>query len=290
MRVSRANRALHTGPGRSRKRHRECARSEQPSLVHFAGHGGESGIVAFDRELALSQLKTVLGAHAARLKVVVLNVCDTAELAVGLSEHVAAAIGMRGPIRNSEATRFAQVFYRASATVAPSSKRSSSRAISSRSAPTFRCWPSRARIRRAVRGRSTPRPRKQLNAGGAQLLSAVALPQRRRLARVGRAGIQRPAVGGGAGRRRSAASRVEASRGAAGVQRCQRSRARRQLTVAAPRSRARSSSAKSRAAQASRFRLPHGPGGGRQRAVRARGSTRAAHACGSRRSRPARTS
>lgn len=85
---------------------------ERPTLIHFAGHGSDLGLAAHDRTLDLGDLIAILGAHAARVQLVVLNACNTAELALGLSEHVRVAIGMRGPIREAHAKSFASALYR----------------------------------------------------------------------------------------------------------------------------------------------------------------------------------
>jgi hypothetical protein len=85
---------------------------ERPTLIHFAGHGSDLGLAAHDRTLDLDDLIAILGAHTSRVQLVVLNACNTAELALGLSEHVRVAIGMRGPIREAQAKSFASALYR----------------------------------------------------------------------------------------------------------------------------------------------------------------------------------
>lgn len=84
---------------------------QQPTYVHVAGHADERGMVALGRTLDVEHLQATLGAHADRVRVVVLNACNTAELARQLSDRIGIVIGMRGEIRDSAAKVFAQAFY-----------------------------------------------------------------------------------------------------------------------------------------------------------------------------------
>lgn len=84
---------------------------EQPTLIHFAGHGSDLGLAAQNRTLGLEDLLAILSEHTARLQLAVLNACNTAELARGLSAHVRVVIGLRGPIREVEAKTFAAALY-----------------------------------------------------------------------------------------------------------------------------------------------------------------------------------
>jgi formylglycine-generating enzyme required for sulfatase activity len=84
---------------------------EHPTMLHFAGHGGEAGLEVSDRELGLDDVRAALGSYAPRVKLVVLNACDTAELARGIAGHVQCAIGMAGRIKDADAKLFAETLY-----------------------------------------------------------------------------------------------------------------------------------------------------------------------------------
>lgn len=88
-----------------------------PQIVHFAGHGNDSGAVYLGdehgrprpvRREALGKLFGILGEW---IKVVVLNGCDTLPTVEALGEVVDYAIGMNRPLTDAAAVVFAEAFY-----------------------------------------------------------------------------------------------------------------------------------------------------------------------------------
>jgi formylglycine-generating enzyme required for sulfatase activity len=87
-----------------------------PEVIHFAGHGDESGLLLVGGDDQASVLDAeglwdVLRDGAPRAWLVVLNACATAAFAGWLAQRVPCAIGIAGRIRASEAQRFAQELY-----------------------------------------------------------------------------------------------------------------------------------------------------------------------------------
>jgi hypothetical protein len=87
-----------------------------PDVVHFSGHGADAGIALHDaddtvRLLSNAQLGKVLAAAPKRLKLAVLNSCESAEQAQTAVEHVDAAIGMEQTIEDEPARVFAGQLY-----------------------------------------------------------------------------------------------------------------------------------------------------------------------------------
>jgi hypothetical protein len=96
---------------------------EQPTIVHFSGHGAGAGderpglVLHGDREgevkivsgPALAGLFSVLRGQVA---LVVLNACHSFEQARDVAEAVGFAVGMRGAIRDESARVFAAALYR----------------------------------------------------------------------------------------------------------------------------------------------------------------------------------
>ncbi len=87
-----------------------------PDVIHFAGHGDASGVLLVGRDDAASvvdaqALTEVVFACAPHANLIVLNACDTSELARRLATRVPCVVGISGRIRASEAQRFAQELY-----------------------------------------------------------------------------------------------------------------------------------------------------------------------------------
>jgi hypothetical protein len=91
----------------------------EPDVLHFSGHGSaRSQILLEDDEgnpahVEKDALVNLLGILPGRLRLVVLNACDTEPVAEALVQHIACAIGMHEPIGNEAAIAFATAFYQA---------------------------------------------------------------------------------------------------------------------------------------------------------------------------------
>ena len=106
----------------------------QPVLLHFSGHGTEEGELVLEKYVSLEELQAgthistgsamdadyieyadiarILSDYRATLRCVVLNACSTELLAEAICAKIPCAIGMRGPINDFLAVRFAEIFYR----------------------------------------------------------------------------------------------------------------------------------------------------------------------------------
>jgi len=90
---------------------------QKPQIVHFSGHGRDSGAIYLGNDLGLSQAveREALGRLFSILKppprVVVLNACDSDSVAETLGGVVDYTIGMNSPIGDPAAITFAAHFY-----------------------------------------------------------------------------------------------------------------------------------------------------------------------------------
>jgi len=106
----------------------------RPVLLHFSGHGTEEGELVLEKYTSLEELRAgthissglaagadyieyaniarILAVYRATLRCVVLNACSTERLAEAICAEIPCAIGMRGPINDFLAIRFAEIFYR----------------------------------------------------------------------------------------------------------------------------------------------------------------------------------
>jgi hypothetical protein len=90
----------------------------RPTIAHFSGHGsGSSGILLTDdrgraRPVPPAALSALFGILDGGPQCVVLNACFTDEQARSIAAHVPCVIGMRGPVLDDAAIRFAAGFYR----------------------------------------------------------------------------------------------------------------------------------------------------------------------------------
>jgi hypothetical protein len=88
-----------------------------PRIVHFAGHGGDTGVIymgdASGRPGAVGKeaLAALFGILSEWVKVVILNGCDTLPIVEALSEVVDYSIGMSQPLGDDTAIVFAEAFY-----------------------------------------------------------------------------------------------------------------------------------------------------------------------------------
>jgi hypothetical protein len=91
---------------------------ESPTIVHFSGHGGQSGIILQDEA---GKPKTVSSDALAKLfklfkdtvQCVVLNACYSESQAQAIRQHIPYVIGMRSRILDAAAVAFATGFYKA---------------------------------------------------------------------------------------------------------------------------------------------------------------------------------
>lgn len=91
-------------------------RRYRPTLLHFACHGGTEGLYlegedGSPRALSADVLREVIDAVGIRIQLIVLNACNSIDLAASLSRHVPAAVGMTGAIHDVAARSFAAGFY-----------------------------------------------------------------------------------------------------------------------------------------------------------------------------------
>lgn len=88
----------------------------RPNVLHISGHGN-SNMIAFeddnDQTAAVSDvlLKKLVAVAGDQLKLVVLNACESADIAKALITVVDAAIGMNAPVGDAAARVFAEQFY-----------------------------------------------------------------------------------------------------------------------------------------------------------------------------------
>ncbi|NJO65545.1 MAG: CHAT domain-containing protein [Richelia sp. RM2_1_2] len=96
---------------------RRAIAEEQPSIVHFCGHGLEDGSLLLeddggnDKPVAPSALASLFELYSYCVKCVLLNACHSEKPAVAISQHIDYAIGMNNPIQDGAAIEFAKGFY-----------------------------------------------------------------------------------------------------------------------------------------------------------------------------------
>ncbi|MDF5720201.1 MAG: AAA-like domain-containing protein [Rhizonema sp. PD37] len=96
---------------------RRALAEEQPSIVHFCGHGMEDDSLVleddsgFHKAVSPSALAALFKLHANHVKCVLLNACYSSKSAVAISQHIDYTIGMNQPIGDKGAIVFAIGFY-----------------------------------------------------------------------------------------------------------------------------------------------------------------------------------
>jgi CheY-like chemotaxis protein len=91
----------------------------RPNIIHISGHGFSSGGIIFEKTSGESEIVLadafvhLLSLHSESLQCVVLNMCDSIELAAKLVEYVPYVIGMSGEIEDVAANAFSKGFYQA---------------------------------------------------------------------------------------------------------------------------------------------------------------------------------
>ncbi|MFC6087836.1 CHAT domain-containing protein [Saccharothrix lopnurensis] len=100
----------------------------RPHVVHFSGHGLETGGLVVQNEVGMSRPLTVAGVAALfkevndTVRCVVLDACHSAVLAEAVVEHVDFVVTMRREVSDPAAIAFGIGFYQALATNAPVEK------------------------------------------------------------------------------------------------------------------------------------------------------------------------
>ena len=90
----------------------------QPSILHFSGHGTETGDLQFEDDsgkavtLKLQALGQILKEYRHKLRCIVLNACYSSANAAVLAGYVDCIVGMSSEIAESDALAFATGFYR----------------------------------------------------------------------------------------------------------------------------------------------------------------------------------
>lgn len=95
-----------------------------PRIVHFSGHGMDGGICVENDQggtqlMSSARLAAVLGATTKRVECVIVNACDTEDLARTLATSIDYVIGMRHWLTDREAIDFSIGFYMALAANRP---------------------------------------------------------------------------------------------------------------------------------------------------------------------------
>jgi hypothetical protein len=92
---------------------------DKPHVLHFSGHGAETGELVFQADDGGSKLVpkeaivTTISTAAEGVQVIVFNCCHSTDQAQGVAEHVDVAIGMDDEIGDEAARIFASRFYSA---------------------------------------------------------------------------------------------------------------------------------------------------------------------------------
>lgn len=91
---------------------------QSPTIVHFAGHGQQTGIILRDesgkpQEVSADALSTLFGLFKDTVRCVVLNACYSEPQARAIRRHIPYVIGMRAEILDSAAAAFSAGFYKA---------------------------------------------------------------------------------------------------------------------------------------------------------------------------------
>ncbi|MFK0735689.1 MAG: effector-associated domain EAD1-containing protein, partial [Gloeotrichia echinulata HAB0833] len=96
---------------------RRAIAEEQPSIVHFCGHGEKDGSLVLEdnggnnKAVFPAGLAALFELHTKYVKCVLLNACYSFKPAEAISQHINYVIGMNQPIQDEAAIVFAQGFY-----------------------------------------------------------------------------------------------------------------------------------------------------------------------------------
>lgn len=89
----------------------------RPNIVHFAGHGTQTGELVFQADDGSSEIVSVevlvelFRLCKEKIRCVMLNACFTESLAIVLSQHIDYVIGMTADVTDQAAIEFAEAFY-----------------------------------------------------------------------------------------------------------------------------------------------------------------------------------
>jgi len=92
---------------------------ERPHIVHFSGHGSESGEIIMQDEsgmshpISSSSLGRLFSLLKDNIRCVVLNACYTEKQAKEIVKHIDCVVGMSRAIQDETSIRFAKAFYEA---------------------------------------------------------------------------------------------------------------------------------------------------------------------------------
>ncbi len=90
-----------------------------PHIVHFSGHGSESGEIILEdsvgrtQAVAVQALTTTFSLLKDKIRCVVLNACFSRSQAQAIAEHIDCVVGMSVAIGDAAAIHFAAAFYQA---------------------------------------------------------------------------------------------------------------------------------------------------------------------------------
>ena len=96
---------------------RRAIAEEQPSIVHFCGHGQQDGSLILEddsgnhKPVSPTGLAALFKLHTDYVKCVLLNACYSSKPAEAISKHITYVIGMNQPIGDKAAIAFAEGFY-----------------------------------------------------------------------------------------------------------------------------------------------------------------------------------
>jgi CHAT domain-containing protein len=91
----------------------------KPHIVHFSGHGNESGEIiladnnGLSKAVSVKAIKSLMTSLKDNIQIVILNACYSKEQATAITEVINCAIGMNAAINDPAAIIFAASFYRA---------------------------------------------------------------------------------------------------------------------------------------------------------------------------------
>ena len=92
---------------------------ENPSVVHFSGHGNQQEELFFENDrgqsvaVSVEQISTVFSGFSGVVRCVVLNACYSAPQAAAIAHHADCVIGMSDRVSDAAAHTFASNFYTA---------------------------------------------------------------------------------------------------------------------------------------------------------------------------------
>lgn len=104
-------------PAISLKKIQDLLLSKKPHIVHFSGHGNDSGELVFVDELGQSQpvsaemIEQLFSVLKDNIRCVILSACYTDQQAAAIANHVDCVIGMTGEVPDESARDFAIGFY-----------------------------------------------------------------------------------------------------------------------------------------------------------------------------------